>query len=109
MRVEEKLLLHCAYPHTDHGNDDGIKFILQNGIDWSYLIKTTQLHGLIPLVYKSLSVIHSDDIPQWVLEKLHQHFLVNARRNILLTEELFRLLSLFKDEGISAIPYKGPT
>ena len=109
MRVEEKLLLHCAYPNTDHGKEDRIKFLLQNGIDWSYLIKTTNVHGLIPLLYKSLSAIHSDDIPQWVLEKLHRHFLVNACRNILLTEELFRLLSLFKDKGIPAIPYKGPT
>lgn len=109
MRVEEELLLHCAYPHPDRGRDDRIKVLYRNSMDWSYLIRIAHFHGLIPLLYKSLSAIHPEDIPEWVLEKLRQHFLINARRNILLTEELLRLLSLFKDEGISAIPYKGPT
>lgn len=109
MRAEEKLLLHCAHPQHDSERDDQVKVLTRDGMDWSYLVKITRSHGLIPLLYKSLNKIHPEDIPEWVLGKLRQHFLINACRNILLTEELFKLLGLFKDEGISAIPYKGPT
>jgi len=91
------------------GADKQVKALLRTDINWEYLIKIASMHGLIPLVYKSLKVTQSNDIPEWILEKLHKYFLANATHNIILTEELLKILRLFKDNGISAIPYKGPT
>ena len=42
------------------------------------------------------------------LHKLKQHYLENSARNTVLTAELCRLIGLFADSGIEAIPYKGP-
>ena len=38
----------------------------------------------------------------------NKHYVENSARNTVLTAELCRLINLFRDDGIEAIPYKGP-
>jgi len=92
----------------DAENASRIKAWLQQDIDWGYLIRTASLHGMIPLLYRNLKAVCPEAIPRPVLAELQNCFFDNARRNLFLTGELLRLLSLFKAEGIDAIPFKGP-
>src|ERR1041385_3720901 len=72
-------------------------------VDWEYLFQLARRHSIVPLVYAQLDVA-----PPEVLAKFKQHYIENSARNTVLTAELCRLINLFRDEGIEAIPYKGP-
>ena len=77
-------------------------------VDWEYLFQLARRHSVVPLVYVQLQQHASDLVPQQFLNKLKKHYFENSARNTLLTAELCRLINLFRDEGIEAIPYKGP-
>jgi len=77
-------------------------------VDWEYLFQLARRHSIVPLVYIQLQEHASDLVPQQFLNKLKKHYFENSARNTLLTAELCRLINLFRDEGIEAIPYKGP-
>jgi hypothetical protein len=72
-------------------------------VDWEYLFQLARRHSIVPLVYAQLNVA-----PPEVLAKFKQHYIENSARNTVLTAELCRLINLFRDEGIEAIPFKGP-
>jgi hypothetical protein len=74
-------------------------------VDWEYVFQLARRHSIVPLVYVQLE--HAL-VPSEVLAKFKQHYIENSARNTLLTAELCRLIDLFRDQGIEAIPYKGP-
>jgi hypothetical protein len=59
-------------------------------------------------LYQSLNTTCPEAVPKANLAQLRNYFHANAQRNLFLTQELLKLLTLFKTNGISAIPYKGP-
>ena len=107
-RPEVELLLCCARTCMDAERAEHIKALLRKEIEWSYLLRIADLHGVMPLLYRSLHTICPDTVPQAMLERLRKYFHANALRNRMLTEELLKLLHLFEEHEISAIPYKGP-
>ncbi|HSL52789.1 MAG TPA: nucleotidyltransferase family protein, partial [Pyrinomonadaceae bacterium] len=80
----------------------------EGDVDWNYLFQLARRHSIVPLVYVQLERHAADVVPEHVLAKFKQHYFENSARNTLLTAELCRLINLFSDEGIEAIPYKGP-
>ncbi len=62
----------------------------------------------MPLLYQNLRAIHPQVAPEPLLSCLHHQSLGSASRNLILTSELLRLLELFDQHGIAAIPFKGP-
>jgi hypothetical protein len=108
MRPEDDLLLCLSRVNIDSERAEKIKILLQNDIDWSYLIQLALRHGLMPLLYRNLKTTHPDAVPKGTLEQLRKYFLINASRNIYLTQELIKLLHLLEKDGIVAITYKGP-
>ena len=77
-------------------------------VDWEYLFQLARRHALIPLLYLQLSREGADLIPSSFLAKLKTQYEENYARNIILTDELCRLLDIFNERGVEAIPYKGP-
>jgi hypothetical protein len=77
-------------------------------LDWEYLFLLARRHAVVPLLYVQLERHASDVVPQEFLRKLKQQYLENSARNTVLTAELCRLIGLFADVGVEAIPYKGP-
>jgi len=77
-------------------------------IDWAYLLRMAERHGLIPLLYWNLSATAPELVPFPIRERIHTLFLVNAARNLRLTGKLLRVLNLLEANGILAIPFKGP-
>jgi len=65
-------------------------------------------HHLLPLLYKNLNSICPENIPNIVLSKLKQKFQDNARKSLLLTGELIKIIKLLEENGVNAIPFKGP-
>ena len=73
-------------------------------IAWDYFFLLARRHAVVPLVYNQLKNFVSPER----LQTFKQHYQENAARNIVLTNELCRIIRLFADFGIEAIPYKGP-
>lgn len=103
--VAHELLLCCARTQLSESMAHRIRHLLKQQVDWDYLFALARRHSLLPLLYSSLQ---RSDIPPAKLAWLKQQFQDNAARNLLLTAELCRLIARLKDEGIEAVPYKGP-
>ena len=108
-RLENDLLLCCATTFSSPEKASRIRRLTQGDIDWSYLIRAARRHGVMPLLYWNLKETHFETVPEGVLEELCNEYRINMIRNLFLTGKLFNLLDLFQTNGISAIPYKGPT
>ena len=65
-------------------------------------------HGLVSLLYYQLSTICPESVPGALLNRLKTRFQANLAHNLFLTAELLKLLSLFENHGIPAVPFKGP-
>jgi len=108
-RIENELLLCCGTTLNSPGKLSRIRRLTQGGIDWPYLIRPARRHGVMPLLYWNLKEIHFETVPEGVLKELCDEYRINLIRNLFLTAKLFNLLDLFQSNGLSAIPYKGPT
>jgi len=107
-RPEDELLLCCARTSRTSEITTRVEALIRAGVDWKYLIRTSNAHGVAPLLYWHLSSVCKEDIPADVLDYLREHFLANSLHNLSLTRELLRLLNAFEAHGILAVPYRGP-
>lgn len=93
----------------DPGNRDKILVLVQENLDWDYLIKFASKQKLIQLLYYHLNTLCPERVPNHILDQLKNKFQGNAHKNLLLTGELIKILEEFKANGICAIHYKGPS
>lgn len=105
---EIELLLGCARKHVDDESAGRIRALIQDKLDWEYLLRMAHRHGLMPLLYWQLNGICPELVPEACLRSLRDSYNRNAARNLYMTVELCRVLKLFEAQGIAAIPYKGP-
>jgi hypothetical protein len=108
MGPENELLLGCSRTYMDLERAQRVRALVQENLDWDYLISIALQHGVMPLLYSQLSTVDPEAVPSAALKHLRSLFVGNALHNVLLTEELLKLLTLFEAHGIPAIPYKGP-
>jgi hypothetical protein len=102
------MLWLCARSVIDSAAHDRIRSYVHAEIDWDFFINTAHRHRVLPLVYRTFANSHADEVPKRVMQRLRNAFYANARRNLLLTAELFQILTVFEKQNIPAIPYKGP-
>ncbi|HKY03662.1 MAG TPA: nucleotidyltransferase family protein [Blastocatellia bacterium] len=107
-RSEIELLICCARAPKDKQTAARIGGLLRQKIDWDCLVRLAHRHGLSQLLYWHLNPDFSQLVPAPALDGLRDNFHATARRNLFLTGELLRLLSIFKKNRVRAIPYKGP-
>ena len=108
IRPEDALLVWCARKCPEEERAEQIRRLIREGIDWPYLIEASSRHGLSPLLYKYFESNPVEGVPKDILDRLRGRFRNNILWNLARTRELLRLLDLFNQEGIQAIPYKGP-
>jgi hypothetical protein len=88
--------------------DTGRLLELLSGVDWPRLLRLAEEHGvpgqLVSCLNNEVAVAAPPEIKQSLLERLRAQNLLTLR----LTAELFRLLELFGEQGISALVVKGP-
>lgn len=108
IRPEIELLLCCARTCMDSRRAERIRTLLGEEIDWIDVTRMALLHGVMPLLYINLNSTCPDAIPKTMLEQFRGYFHANTLNNLFLASELLKLLHLFQEHGIPAIPYKGP-
>jgi len=106
--IEQELLLCCARTNATPRVVARLCELAGSEVDWEYLFLLARRHAVVPLLYLQLERHASDFVPHEHLQQLKKHHLENSARNTVLTAELCRLLALFADAGVEAIPYKGP-
>lgn len=107
-RPEVEVLLGCARTRMEPEVAWRVTDALKDGIDWDYLIYQTFYHGTAPLLFRNLSRIGAGTIPEATLNQLRGAVSFIARWNLSATGELLKLLRLFGESGIRALPLKGP-
>ena len=106
--LDLELLLLCARLTVDPQAEARIRALLQQAVDWNFLITTAQQHRMLPLVYRTLARIAPNAVPELPMRRLRSAIHQNARRNLFLTAELLQVIDIFRAHEIPCIPYKGP-
>jgi hypothetical protein len=106
-RLEIELLLCCSRTQVDTSTIERIKALVQQDLNWTYIIPTAVFHKVMPLLYQNLSTICPEQVPKPVLAQLKDYFQTNLKRNLWLTGELIKLLNLLESQEIYVIPIKG--
>lgn len=105
---EAQLLLACARLTVDLQTAAQIKLLLQEKLDWTYVIEKARQHFITPLLYKSLSTICPAQVPEAVLSQLQKYCQAHTHHNLYLTRELLEIVNLCEAHEIEALPLKGP-
>jgi len=84
-----------------------LRAAFERPIDWIAVRDFAAVHAVTPLVFDALKHARAD-IPSEVFQSFQADFIANVARNLALTAELLRVLTLFESHGIQAIPFKGP-
>src|SRR5579871_1671881 len=104
MNREVSLLLACCRKFVGNGSREEVHGAYNDDLDWSTLLKVADYHSVMPLLYWGLAIECPNRPQQELCDRFEQH----ARRNLLATAELLRVLALLDSKGIPAVPIKGP-
>jgi hypothetical protein len=105
---ETEIVLCCARVTLDPPARDRLAALLAGPVDWPGLLRIAVHHGVLPLVCRHLEPGVVGPVPRAVRDVLRERFRSNLVRNVMLAQELARLVNLLEARGIAALPYKGP-
>ena len=112
---EMQLLCSSACPHIDTLSQplrwsafQEIRELAQPTIDWPRLIELAVAHGVLPLLYKNLTLAAPQRIES-PLNRIKQLCKLNTIRNLKLAQELKFVLQLLAENSILAVSFKGPS
>ncbi len=98
---EDRLLLYCC--GTKKGNPPELR-----DINWNIFLEKARNEGISPLVFSRLPELAKHyNIPEYVAEELKKDYYLSATRNVLLFEELKKVLGLFNQSKLQIIVMKG--
>lgn len=104
---EDRLLLLLAQGALSVDGQEQARALLRAPLEWEKFLERVVMHEVYPLVYRNLDRLGFPDVPPHLRVELAARTKINAFRNIHLAEELARVLGLFADMHIPAIPLKG--
>lgn len=108
-RREAELLVWCARTSMPEELKPCIRQRVLEPLDWSVLLNLAGYHGVIPLLYRNVSVLCSDLVPGDTLARLRQKTQAGALLNRSLAHELGKICEAFDMQGVPVIPLKGAT
>ena len=103
----EQILL-CIIQEDSNTNKINKKIQDFNDSNWLALYELATKSGLSFVFYSRLLSLKLKNIPSEFLSKLKNLYLLNLKRNILLEQELFIILSYLQGLNIAVIALKGP-
>jgi len=107
-RAARNILLLCTTAGISPGRKEQISRLLLGVVDWRYLLDLAEFHGVSPLIAHNLATSGlSIQVPQPYAERLNKIYTSILYRNVILSNELTKVLSIFKQRDISAIVIKG--
>jgi Uncharacterised nucleotidyltransferase len=107
-RVEDNLIMACAASVVMEDRRLALRRLANECRDWTFVVEACRAHGVGSLVCFTLETHAPDLVPRKIREIMQARFQANARRNLLLTQELLSLIQEFRQNGIKVIPFKGP-
>ena len=108
MSPEYEMLLACARSRMDERHALIIQKLSRSALDWDALLALGKRHSVFPLLYRQLAATARHDVPPESLHRLKTLYQGNAARNLFLKGELDRVVRTLAEDGVTAIPYKGP-
>ncbi|MBN1996261.1 nucleotidyltransferase family protein [candidate division KSB1 bacterium] len=108
LRPELGLIIDCTRNLVDNRWTESIKSRLQPDLDWGYLFDGSYYHGVLPIVYREIFEHGGNIVPELFLSKMRQWFFRHSAQNMRIARELVFLVNIFKQNGILAVPFKGP-
>src|SRR5262249_7803207 len=106
---EYLVISHCTRVDFDLESILEAKRWMSESLDWEFLIRAADRHGILPLVHQRLSTHLSDFVPQPAMENLAARSGRQVVSNLLMASEMRSILGLLASHNISAVPVKGPT
>jgi hypothetical protein len=107
-RAARDILLLCTTASISPGRKEQISQLLLGIVDWRYLLDLAKFHGVTPMIAHNLAASGLDSqVPQPYADILNQIYNGMLYKNVILSNELTKVLSLFNQHGISAIVIKG--
>jgi hypothetical protein len=107
--LEIQILLTVARGCLDPANRTKLQVLLREAPDWRWLLSLALFHRLFPLLYWHVNAAAADSVSEEHLNLLRGWFVTNAANALECTAELLRVLHAFRDGGVFAVPYKGPS
>jgi hypothetical protein len=105
---ELQVLIRAGEAALDKTKKTQLEALIQDkAVDWDTVYHLACLHQIRPLLLRGVSGLQNGRIPSPILQKLKAACLQISARNLANTNEMLRLLELFKQHDILAVPYKG--
>ena len=101
-------MLCCARTRSTPQMRVRVRELATQDVDWQAFLQLVASHGVRPLVYETLHSSCWEALPESVRDELTRFYSANSAKNRFLSGELLRILRLFEDENILAVPFKGP-
>ena len=103
------MLLACSRPHAEESSN-AIRDELDAGaIDWTELIELALRHGVTPALARAFAEAREHvAVPTDVAAALHHYCDATRARHTSLAVELRAILAALAEQGIVALPFKGP-
>ena len=107
---EIRFLIACAQTNpTEEDKTFLIRTIQHSTFDIQHLTAHASRHGILPLVYKTLKNLSTSHYSlEQLLADLKSAYSQIARRNMLMTAELLKIIRLLDEHDIQALAFKGP-
>jgi hypothetical protein len=106
-RAEIRLLLLLARGSPSADILDEARIILGQEIGWSSILEQAKVNGLVPLVTRNLRQLGFPGVPPQVRADLETSYRRNAIRNVLMRDELVRVLRALGRVRVPTVPLKG--
>jgi hypothetical protein len=107
-RPEHRFLLACTCLPMPPSAIAQAKLILQEKMDWAYLRRLAEEHGMLWVMQTQIANHFSDVVPSSVAQDLRAQFEQNQFKSLWATSELLRMLARFTEHDLQVLPYKGP-
>lgn len=109
IKQEVTFIILCSRRYLDHETENQANCLINTSFfDWDLFYTVSLEFGVLPLLYGHLKNTFKEYVPNHILKKIHHFFISNTVRNMVLTNELLKILDLFKTKNILAVPFKGP-
>ncbi len=83
--------------------------IISAGINLDYLLRVASSHGVLPLICRNILKYFPELLSEDERRQLKRTFLLCSVRNKFLWQRLLSILDRLEENGISAMPLKGPS
>lgn len=107
MRPEFELVL-CSASATSPENENRIRTLLGEGLDWNQVLACALEQRLLPVLHERFHALGTDCLTPEQWEVLTELARIEGIKSLFFLGEMRRLYDLFEARQIPAIPYKGP-